>query len=461
MSDWSQGYPTDSAYIDAIQVEITPWRWAQAMHFGGLRCPDPGKPFRFLELGCGSAMTLIALAAAYPWAEFTGYDFMPEHIVMANRLIDEIGLTNIEVREGSFAEMAAAPPAEKYDFAAAHGVWAWVPPDVREEIVDVLGTWMAPGSVAYFGYNAAAGWCSAAPIRKIFRSAPLARSADARYGAARAATQAWVDMVGDGYPQMRLLWNKLSEAPDHFLAHEIASSFGTGQWMEDLGRPLERAKMAFAGPAVLVEHMDALYLDAAEMDFLKKAVEGGWAETARDLLLRRTFRNDLFHRGAMRMPGPAMVAAMRDLKVVAWDEALDMGTHPSVGDQLKRGLPDDVLAGLKQVAGDGGRTFGDCMAALDVDTPQAFQAVMTAYVSGALLDLRPGEQRQAAQDGCDGFNAAMLRRLKARKPMPGFVSPAWGGPIQFGVKAHRAVVAGEAEDSFGLKDRLATLGITV
>lgn len=458
MSDWSQGYPTDSAYIDAVQVEINPWRWQQSMLFAGRACPSPSRPFRFLELGCGSAMTLIALAACYPQAEFVGYDFMPEHIVMANRLIREIGLTNIEVREGSFAEMIAAGTSERYDFAAAHGVWAWVPPEVRGEIVMVLNGWMGTGSVTYFGYNAAAGWAAAAPIRQIFKRAPRGRG-ERPFAAARAGVEEWLAQMSDMAPQARILWEKLKTAPDHFLAHEIASDFGTGIWLEEIAGPLAEAKMDFACPAVLAEHMDALFLEDEGVAFLRRAVDEGWGETARDLLHRRTFRNDLFHRGAPGAGASAMVEHMRGMRVVPWDEDLQLGTHPSVYGQLKRGLDERVAEGLQEIAA-GGATLGDCMDAVGAEPAQSFQAVMMALVSGTLLDLRPEAEVDAAQEDCDRFNAAMLARLKRGGHAPGFASPALGGCVQFGKKEDRDVVLGQAGDA-RLMARLATLGVRV
>lgn len=457
MSDWSQGYPTDDSYMDAIQTEINPRRWKQAMNFANYRCPDPSKPFRFLELGCGSAMTLIGLAACYPHAEFVGYDFMPEHIVQANAVIKAAGLTNIKVLEGSFGEMAKAPPAEKFHFAAAHGVWAWVPPEVQDEIVQVLGSWMAPGAVAYFGYNAAAGWAAAEPIRQVFRTAPKA-GGDKTYAAARRAVDGWLAMQGDTVPNLQALWKRLSDAPDKFLAHEIGSTHGKGIWLEDIAGALAEAKMGFAAPAVLAEHMDAIFLEDNEVDYLRTAVAEGWGETAKDLLHHRTFRNDLFERGAPRMTGSAMVAEMRQLRMIPWDVELQLGTHPSVYGQLTRELDPPLVQALQGLVADGNGSFGDCMDALEAEPMQAFQAVMMAYVSGALLDLRPHEEVAAAHDSCARFNAVMRERLESGVVIQGMASPAFGGCVQFTQEGWFDVLLGRAENA-EIAARLDQLGI--
>ena len=162
MSDWSRGYPVDSAYFDTMQPEISPFRWRPALLTARISGPSTRR-FRFLELGCGSAHTLIALAACYPEAEFLGIDFMPEHVVRARALIAEIGLTNIRVEEAGFADLAAQRPEARFDYAAMHGVWSWVDAETRGDIVALLGGWLAPGALVYNGYNCAAGWAAAAP----------------------------------------------------------------------------------------------------------------------------------------------------------------------------------------------------------------------------------------------------------------------------------------------------------
>ncbi|WP_157136376.1 class I SAM-dependent methyltransferase [Sagittula stellata] len=456
MSDWSNGYPTDSVYIDAIQPAISPWRWHQSLAFAGRDAPDPGKPFRFLELGCGSATTLIGLAAAYPWAEFTGYDFMPECVMQANALIAETGMTNVEVREASFAEMAQETPAEKYDFASAHGVWTWVPETVRRDIVAVMGRWLAPGAVFYVGYNTAAGWAASEPIRKIFAEVPKGPPGNP-YGPAREAVSHWLTLMGETNPGVRAHWATMADRDDHFLAHELGNPHGTGVWMEEVAAPLADAKMAYGGPAVLAENMDGPFLDEPRLDLLRQAVAEGWGEAARDLLHGRFFRKDLYHRGAPFLGASEMVARMRALDVVPWDQEIRLTTHLGIYRRLKHHLQDDLVAALHARAAEGA-TLGDCADVLGDNPAQTFQIAMLALASGKLLDRRPAEQIAASEEGCDRFNMAMLRRLQTGAPSPGLVSPVIGGAIEVQEETHRTALA-EGEPGPDLARRLRMLGV--
>ncbi|WP_425072096.1 methyltransferase regulatory domain-containing protein [Sagittula sp. S175] len=456
MSDWNRGYPTDAVYVDAIQPAISPWRWKQAVRFAGRDGPDPSAPFRFVDLGCGTATTMTALAAAYPWGQFDGYDFMPEPVHMANEIIAEAGLGNARVHEGSFGEMAATPPEVPYDYAAGHGVWSWVPEAVRAELQQVLAAWLAPGALLYLGYNTAAGWSASEPIRQIFRQTPPGPAHD-RFGPARAAVTAWLERTGDRQPMVRNHWSTMKASSDGFIMHELGNPHGTGLWLEQVLAVLDGAKMGYAGPSVLAEHLDAPFLTEEDMELLRRAVAEGWGETARDLLHGRYFRKDLYHRGTPGLPGSGMVAAMRDLRVIPWDMEVRMGTHLGVYRRLRQPLPEDLAARVMGLASEGG-TFGAVMDGLNMETLQAFQVTLMALVSGHLLDVRPEDQVAAAQDGCDRFNAVMLVRGRDSGHLPGLVSPVTGTCLQFPDEAHREALAGRGSAP-ELFERLARIGI--
>ena len=80
---WSGGYPTDRRYPDTLQPAMAPAAMDAALLVAGLAPPRDGPRFRYLELGCGTATTLAALAALHPEAEFEGHDFLPEHVARA------------------------------------------------------------------------------------------------------------------------------------------------------------------------------------------------------------------------------------------------------------------------------------------------------------------------------------------------------------------------------------------
>ncbi len=111
---------------------------------------------RVLEIGGGDGVNLIAMAAAYPQAQFHNFDLSAVAIARGNALIRAAGLTNI-VNEVGDIMVAAQAMQGQYDYVITHGVYAWVPPPVRAALMQLIGRVLAPEGVAFVSYNAMPG----------------------------------------------------------------------------------------------------------------------------------------------------------------------------------------------------------------------------------------------------------------------------------------------------------------
>jgi SAM-dependent methyltransferase len=111
---------------------------------------------RVLELGCASGRNIIPMACGLPDAEFVGMDISSLQIEDGERLITELGLTNVQLVHGSFADIG--PDFGTFDYIISHGILSWVPPEVREFVYAVSKQNLAPGGVAYISYNTYPGW---------------------------------------------------------------------------------------------------------------------------------------------------------------------------------------------------------------------------------------------------------------------------------------------------------------
>lgn len=118
--------------------------------------PAPVTACRVLELGCGAGGNLLPMAYVLPESEFIGVDLAPTAIAYGKRVIDALGLTNVQMHHLDI--MAVDESFGQFDYIIAHGVFSWVPDFVREQMLHIAKVNLKPQGVAYISYNAYPGW---------------------------------------------------------------------------------------------------------------------------------------------------------------------------------------------------------------------------------------------------------------------------------------------------------------
>ena len=103
-----------------------------------------------------TAANLIPLALAHPRARFIGCDLSRSALGSAQRLIDGLGLTNVELRHVDICDVDDGWGA--FDYVLCHDVFSWVAPTVRQKILSVEKRNLAPRGVGYLFYDALPGW---------------------------------------------------------------------------------------------------------------------------------------------------------------------------------------------------------------------------------------------------------------------------------------------------------------
>lgn len=149
--------PTDYdqvPYPSALFAQTHPDRLAVMATLFGLK-PARVEGCHMLELGCGDGSNLIAMASALPEGQFLGIDLAARPIQKGTAVIQALGLKNVTLRQLDILES----PAEwgPFDFILAHGLYSWVPPQVRDKILAVCAASLAEQGVAYVSYNAYPG----------------------------------------------------------------------------------------------------------------------------------------------------------------------------------------------------------------------------------------------------------------------------------------------------------------
>lgn len=111
---------------------------------------------RVLELGCAEGLNLLPYAALFPNSHCVGVDLSPVQISVATRVRDAAQLSNAQFVAADLRTWEPEP--EAFDYVIAHGVYSWVPDDVKDRLLAVCRTALAPGGFAYVSYNVLPGW---------------------------------------------------------------------------------------------------------------------------------------------------------------------------------------------------------------------------------------------------------------------------------------------------------------
>jgi trans-aconitate methyltransferase len=155
MSDPVHALYQSHAYPAMSHPSTDPAVTAVAAKLAGLDVPAPSCA-NVLDIGCASGYNLLPLAARWPESHFTGIDFSKSAILEARETARLAGLTNIEFIE---CDLRNFDPGENcYDYIIAHGIYSWVPAEVRQSLLDFCKTHLSPEGVATICYNTLPGW---------------------------------------------------------------------------------------------------------------------------------------------------------------------------------------------------------------------------------------------------------------------------------------------------------------
>lgn len=146
--------------------------------------PAPVHNCRVLELGCAIGGNIIPMAYALPNSTFVGLDYSAKQIAAGQKVVDDLGLTNIQLLTRDILD--GADDLGEFDYIIAHGVYSWVPEPVREALMAICRDNLAPNGIAYISYNTLPGWHMLGAIRQMMlyhtrhTDAPLEKVAEAR-----------------------------------------------------------------------------------------------------------------------------------------------------------------------------------------------------------------------------------------------------------------------------------------
>lgn len=292
------GYIRSTEYIDRYYGEFNPWmlRYVAALH--GIACPDFSNGFTFCDLGCGSGMSTLILAAANPNSQFFGVDFNPEHIRHGEQIRQKAQIDNCILLERSFGEIYADALPDM-DIIVLHGVYSWVSDETKAELRDILRWKLKPGGIALITYNALPGWAPLAPLRDFMREYAFGSSADilevAREGIKYLHFLAETDAPYFQHnTTARQMLDLLERHDIRYIAHEFFTDYWRPLYFREAAEDFEKSGLHFCGQFPLYLNYGEICLPAAVQSIVTTAPNRIAFETHKDFARNTMFRWDIF-----------------------------------------------------------------------------------------------------------------------------------------------------------------------
>ena len=295
----SAGYITDLDYIPGFYPHMAPTAMRYAASLNRVMPPTIADGFRYLELGCGLGRSLTTLAAANPQGEFLGVDINPSHIESIEKDISAGGLTNVKAITSDFSNLSK--DIGTFDFLTLHGVFSWVSPEVREQILTVAKKHLAPGGLLLVSYNAMPGWAHLQPIRGILRQYAALRQGDTTQRIRDALN--YLVFIRDkkakyfeDNPRAAAYVDGLLKQDLRYLAHEYLNEHWTSFYFSEVASMFGAAEMSFVGSLPIHTNFWDLCVRPEFQDLFRTTGNRLVTESHKDFCANTAFRWDIYSR---------------------------------------------------------------------------------------------------------------------------------------------------------------------
>lgn len=238
----------------------SPGHLRSAAHLYGLESV-PLQNARVLELGCAGGGNLLPFAIAYPQAHVVGIDLSSVQVNQGQEVVKALGIKNLHLHAMSLTDIT--PDFGQFDYIIAHGVFSWVPPEVREAMLRILRDNLSPNGIGYISYNTYPGWKAG----DIVRDAMLLHSHTAQNDDDKlAAAKAMLSLLSDGIaannplaPSLRGAVARLHEQSDFYIAHEYLETFNNPCYLLEFVNLADQFDLTQVGDADPFSEMAVTY----------------------------------------------------------------------------------------------------------------------------------------------------------------------------------------------------------
>ena len=389
------------AYPSQSIPDMHPNTLAVMARMFGMEAADP-RHCRVLELGCSSGGSTIPFSYSLPESSFLGIDLIPASIEEAQATAAAIGIRNVEFRCTDI--LALEDDLGAFDYIVSHGVYSWVPAEVRDKILQICRHHLAPRGVAYISYNARPG----SDLRQMLRDIMMFHAASAKTPAervyqARAVTEFLANAKEGIEIYNRVMqWNleRVGKLHDALLFHDDLGTINQPCYFFEFIRHAAAHQLRYLGEPELLSMSDRRFAPAIREQLGRLGGDLLAAEQYMDFLSGRSFRETLLCHGEVELDRNLKPSRMREFLYGTLLEPVS--AQPSVnsaeGEEF-RTAPDRTMKTAHPIA-------KGILTVLAGAYPRCLTFdELLASVAAHLPDIRPEQLAEAALEMCSSTAA--------------------------------------------------------
>lgn len=287
----------------------------------GMR-PAAAERCRVLELGCGDGANLVPMAYGLPGSEFIGIDLSVRQAETATDLARQLGLTNVRFIAMDIRDIASL--VGPFDYIVSHGVFSWVPDDVREAMLAGCRELLGAQGVAFVSYNALPGWHMRGMVRDMMvYHARHFDSPEERAEQARAIVQ-FVDEASrqiaessgttSAFHEHMAFERKLLESrPDYYVIHEFLEGENRAFYLHEFAAMVSNHGLQYLADSSFSSMLSTNLPEDVRHTLETIAPDNLALEQYRDFITNRLFRQSLICREDVQLERRLDVATLTEM----------------------------------------------------------------------------------------------------------------------------------------------------
>lgn len=298
---------TDVLYTGTPKPLAHPQRLAVLGSLAGVEVADPTR-CRVLEIGCGNGAHLVWVASTLPATQCVGVDLAEPGIEAARRLAHAARAANTRFETRDVTVFDDGAP---FDYVIMHGVYAWVPEQIRADLLCACRRLLSPQGLAFVSYNANPGCRARQLVRDMmmFHAGGATSVAD-RLRLAREA----VPLIHAAVPDQASTYSqvlaheieRLAEYPDFLLFHDDLSPHYQPVLFADFVAHARNAGLDYVADSQRMQRANELPAELIER-LGSRAADRIVLEQYADFVFGRSFRQSI----VCRADAPRVQAAAR------------------------------------------------------------------------------------------------------------------------------------------------------